>query len=106
MQELEVFQRDFLEMGFEFAAQVEMNSHAAETLKTRALYYFLKNKGNKKEYYDYLKGTITLEEILEDNAEFEDIYRNLKNRRVFHSKISSSSSNFSHSRLSNRSSIS
>ena len=61
----------FFRNGFDFAAHVEMNHHASETLKTRSLYYYLKEQGNEKEYYEYLRGNIDITRILEDNNEFD-----------------------------------
>lgn len=42
-------------------AHVEMNKYATETLKTRACYYYLYEKGKKKIYRDYLRGKISRE---------------------------------------------
>lgn len=40
----------FNEAGFEPVAHIEMNKDAADTLRTRACFYYLKNKGNLKPY--------------------------------------------------------
>lgn len=62
----------FFRNDFDFAAHVEMNPHAAETLKSRALYYFLKQNGLEKTYYDYLRGKIDSEELLVTCEDVED----------------------------------
>lgn len=53
----------FEAIGYKPIAHVEMNSDACDTLKTRACYYYLKAQGNKKTYTDYLKGTISREDL-------------------------------------------
>lgn len=42
-----------------------MNEHAAKTIETRIAYYYLKDNGKIKSYYDYEKGKITREQLLE-----------------------------------------
>lgn len=49
----------FNSVGFEPVAHIEMNSDAANTLKTRACYYYLKANGQLEAYYNYEKGLIT-----------------------------------------------
>lgn len=53
----------FFNCGFNPVAHVEMNTYAAETLKIRSCYYYLKKCGKMNWYYDYLKGNITKEEL-------------------------------------------
>jgi DNA (cytosine-5)-methyltransferase 1 len=53
----------FIKAGFTPIAHVEMNREACDTLKTRTAYHFLKDKGRIEEYYDYLKNTITRDEL-------------------------------------------
>ena len=53
----------FFNCGFNPVAHVEMNMFAAETLKTRSCYYYLKKIRKMKYYYDYLRGNITKEEL-------------------------------------------
>ena len=54
----------FIQAGFAHVAHVEMNPFAAKTLETRTAYYWLKSQGQLSRYYDYLKGTITRDELL------------------------------------------
>lgn len=53
----------FIRSGFTPIAHVEMNKDACETLKTRTAYHYLKENNRIKEYYDYLKGTISRDEL-------------------------------------------
>ena len=53
----------FIRAGFEPIAHVEMNKDACETLKTRTAFHFLKDNNRVEEYYDYLKGKISREEL-------------------------------------------
>ena len=53
----------FLRQGFDFAAHIEMNRHAAETLETRLCYHDLKDSNNLDIYTEYYRGTITREEF-------------------------------------------
>ena len=54
----------FIQAGFAPVAHVEMNPFAAKTLETRTAYYWLKSQGQLSRYYDYLRGTITRDELL------------------------------------------
>lgn len=53
----------FKQAGFEVIAQLEMDRWACETLKTRCLYYKLKESKKLYWYYKYLKAEITKDEI-------------------------------------------
>lgn len=55
----------FFQCGFNPIAHVEMNSYAAKTLETRTCYYYLKKVGRLNEYYNYLRGNISREQLLE-----------------------------------------
>ena len=55
----------FIQSGYRPVAHVEMNEHAAKTIETRIAYYYLKDIGKIKSYYDYEKGKITREQLLE-----------------------------------------
>ena len=55
----------FIQSGYRPVAHVEMNEHAAKTIETRIAYYYLKDHGKIKSYYDYEKGKITREQLLE-----------------------------------------
>lgn len=51
----------FLKQGYKAIAHVEMNPLACDTLRTRAVYGYLKEKGLSHIYHQYLKGEITRE---------------------------------------------
>ncbi|MCK4435462.1 DNA cytosine methyltransferase [Candidatus Bathyarchaeota archaeon] len=53
----------FRQAGFEVIAQVEMDKWACETLKTRCLYYKLKERKKLYWYFKYLKNEVTKEAI-------------------------------------------
>src|SRR5690554_4802082 len=55
----------FVRAGFHPIAHVEMNKDACETLRTRTAFHWLKERNRVEEYYAYLKGTITREELWE-----------------------------------------
>lgn len=55
----------FIQSGYRPIAHVEMNEHASKTIETRIAYYYLKEKGKLKIYYQYEKGQITREQLLE-----------------------------------------
>lgn len=54
----------FIQAGFFPVAHIEMNEFAAKTLETRSAYYYLKDNDKAAFYYDYLKGKISREELL------------------------------------------
>ena len=53
----------FIKAGFNPIAHVEMDEQACNTIKTRAVYHFLKRNNRIQHYYDYLKGNISTEEL-------------------------------------------
>ena len=53
----------FTSIGFHPIAHVEMNYDACQTLKTRAVYYYLKQNGKLNEYKKYLRGEISRDEL-------------------------------------------
>ncbi len=53
----------FFNCDFNPIAHVEMNNYAADTLKTRSCYYYLKKIGNLDWYYEYLRGNIVKEQL-------------------------------------------
>ena len=55
----------FIQAGFNPIAHVEMNESATQTLVTRCAYYYLTQTGQAAFYYDYLRGQITREVMLE-----------------------------------------
>jgi len=54
----------FMQRGFNPIAHVEMNTYAAMTLETRAIYYYLKKIRKLDIYYEYERGNITREQLL------------------------------------------
>lgn len=54
----------FIQSGYQPIAHVEMNEHAAKTIETRIAYYYLKEKDQLKNYYEYEKGLMTRENLL------------------------------------------
>lgn len=58
----------FLSEGYKFIAHVEKEYWACETLKTRIMYYYLKNKNDIELYNTYLKNSDSYNEI-EKNRE-------------------------------------
>lgn len=60
----------FSQAGFKVISRIEMNRWACETLKTRCLYYKLKEKRCSRLYFKYLKDEITRDEIY---SKFPDI---------------------------------
>jgi len=59
----------FIQAGFAPVAHVEMNASAARTLETRCAYFYLKSHNQLSRYYDYLRGTISREELFADIPE-------------------------------------
>ncbi len=53
----------FIRAGFEPVAHVELDKAACYTLKTRAVYYYLKSIDKFDTYVSYLKGEITRQEL-------------------------------------------
>ena len=53
----------FIRAGFQPVADIEMNPDAANTLKTRLVYWYLRNNENLSSYYSYLRGKITRDEL-------------------------------------------
>lgn len=53
----------FFNCGYNPIAHVEMNSFAADTLKTRSCFYYLKKTDNLNFYYEYLRGNLSKEQL-------------------------------------------
>lgn len=53
----------FIRAGFRPVAHVEMNKDACDTLKTRTAFHYLKENNRVSEYYDYLKGKISRDQL-------------------------------------------
>ena len=53
----------FNQVGFEPVAHIEMNKDAADTLKTRACYYYLRRNNQLDLYYNYERSAITKQEL-------------------------------------------
>lgn len=56
----------FIRQGFEPVAHIEMDNYAAQTLRTRAAYHYLKENGRLEIYHRYLKNQITRDELYEE----------------------------------------
>jgi DNA (cytosine-5)-methyltransferase 1 len=53
----------FIRSGFQPIAHVEMNKDACNTLKTRTSYHYLKQVNKLDDYYKYLKGEISRDQL-------------------------------------------
>jgi DNA (cytosine-5)-methyltransferase 1 len=53
----------FIRAGFTPIAHVEMNKDACDTLRTRTAFHYLKENDRVDEYYEYLKGNFSREEL-------------------------------------------
>ncbi|TDR25910.1 DNA cytosine methyltransferase [Flavobacterium cheniae] len=53
----------FIRAGFTPIAHVEMNKDACDTLRTRTAFHYLKENERVDEYYKYLKGNISRDEL-------------------------------------------
>lgn len=53
----------FIRCGFEPIAHVEMNKDACDTLRTRTAFHYLKEQNRIEEYYEYLKGKISRDDL-------------------------------------------
>ena len=62
----------FSQTGFKIIGTVEKEKWACETLKTRHIYYHLKNEGQLDDYWDYCNNTLSPNEI---DSNRERIYR-------------------------------
>ncbi len=72
----------FIRAGFNPIAHVEMNKDACDTLRTRTCFHYLKDNNRIDEYYGYLKGQITRDEL------WEKLPKNLYDS-IFNTEISS-----------------
>ncbi|KYJ87550.1 DNA cytosine methyltransferase [Sulfurovum riftiae] len=61
----------FWRAGAKFAAHVEADKYACETLKTRAAYWALKKSDNLDLYCDYLLGKVTRDELWSKSGSIE-----------------------------------
>ena len=55
----------FLSEGYKFVSHIEKDYWACETLKTRIMYYYLKEKNDIRTYFDYLKQLENYEKVEE-----------------------------------------
>ena len=53
----------FMQEGFVSVAHVEMDVNACNTLRTRECYHYLRKHGRKDEYYLYLRGEISRDQL-------------------------------------------
>lgn len=72
----------FIRSGFNPIAHVEMNKDACDTLRTRAVYHWISEKGRKNEYYEYLKNNN------KDKNKFWSLAPEYINNSVINSEIS------------------
>lgn len=77
----------FIQSGYQPIAHVEMNEYAAKTIETRIAYYYLKEKGQLKDYYEYENGLITRETLL--NLIPEDELKTVINKEISEKTIKS-----------------
>ncbi|REE90626.1 DNA (cytosine-5)-methyltransferase 1 [Paenibacillus taihuensis] len=56
----------FIRQGFEPVAHIEMDAYAAQTLKTRAAYHYLKKNGRLDVYHRYLENLISRDELYQE----------------------------------------
>lgn len=54
----------FYRAGFNIVNHIEKDKHAIKTLRTRIIFYLLKEKGLLKEYYKYLFGQISCKDLV------------------------------------------
>jgi DNA (cytosine-5)-methyltransferase 1 len=72
----------FWKAGFNFIAYVEIDKDSCETLKTRTLYYLLLEKKKIDEYYKYLNGTKTKEDLLLEYDEKKKVQDSVINEEI------------------------
>lgn len=72
----------FYRSRFDFVAHIEVDKDSCETLKTRALYYLLFKKGKTHEYYKYLKGTRSREELFLEYDKEKTIEDSIVNEEI------------------------
>ena len=53
----------FIRAGFNPIAHVEMNKDACDTLRTRTAFHYLKENNRIEEYYEYLKGDVSRNDL-------------------------------------------
>ena len=68
----------FAAIGCHPIAHVEMNSDACNTLRTRACYYYLKQKGDMFLYRKYLSGLIPRDELYDAILSMSKIVLSIK----------------------------
>lgn len=69
----------FKQAGFEVISQVEMNKWAIETMRTRHLYYGLREMGKSNLYHEYITGKIEREEIFD---KFKELNKRISFRTI------------------------
>jgi DNA (cytosine-5)-methyltransferase 1 len=68
----------FHRLGFRFAAKVEKDKWACETLKTRMMYHFLKKQKDLDTYFSYLRSSESHKDIDQNREEVFKKYPDLK----------------------------
>ena len=76
----------FVRQGFNPVAHIELDQYAAQTLKTRAAYHYLLNKGNINTYYRYLRKEIDVKELY-DSVD-ENVISTVINKEISDESIS------------------
>ncbi len=66
----------FIQAGYSMIGHVEMDKHAASTLRTRMIYHELRKRKLLNVYEDYIKSDITLDEVIE-KYNLQDIARSV-----------------------------
>jgi DNA (cytosine-5)-methyltransferase 1 len=69
----------FKQAGFEVISQVEMNKWAIETMRTRHLYYGLREMGKSNLYHEYMTGRKEREEIFD---KFKELNKRISFRTI------------------------
>jgi DNA (cytosine-5)-methyltransferase 1 len=69
----------FRQTGIDVIADIEMNHYACKTLITRQLYYQLKSLKKLRLYNKYLRGSLSIEEIFNNNP---DIHASISNKVI------------------------
>ncbi|MGB9938409.1 DNA cytosine methyltransferase [Methanosarcina sp.] len=61
----------FFQRGFKFVSHVEKDTHARNSLETRAIYHALRNSNNEEIYRDYIFGSFSRKEFIQRYNELD-----------------------------------